>query len=163
MTSTEKNYKHKPDGMEGDQYENLLRRLAELEDIRLKIKELRDYERDLIGEIHDIMPMKKVALPTFGVVEKTWSSNKRWDHESMWNVLMARARDARMIDKETGEVLESEGQAVRRVIEECAYVSYWRTTPLIEKYGIDPDEYTETTSKRIGIRMQKPTNPVTEL
>ena len=72
----------------------------------------------------------------------------------MWDILIARALDSRLIDKETGEVLEREASAVRRVIEECAYVSYWRTTPLIETYGIEPEEYYETSNPKPAIRIQ---------
>ncbi len=141
--------------MSEEDYITLIQQLAALEDIRIRMESDKAFERDLVHEIYKLLPKKKVTIPPFGVVEKASSANRKWDNEEMFNVLLARARDARLIDKETGEVLESEGQAVRRVIEECAYVGYWKLTPLREKYGVDPDEFYETTSRRKSIRLIK--------
>ena len=138
---------------EPEKYQQLITTLAELEDCRERIKEMRLWERDVIDRIHELDPPYEAIYAGVGKATINKSKGKRWDHEAMWNVLVARARDARLIDKETGEVLESEGQAVRRVLEQCAYVSYWRLEPLKE-YGIDPDEYYETTSVKNAVRIQ---------
>jgi|TARA_R100001443_G_scaffold104897_1_gene113728 hypothetical protein len=138
------------------EYEYYLRRLAELQDCRERIKELRTWESEIISDISEIKPKPpfKAVIGGIGRVTISNSKNRKWDNEEMWNVMTARARDARLIDKETGEVLESEMGALRRVIEECAYISYWKVTPLVEKYGIDPDEYAEIRSQRPSVRIE---------
>lgn len=88
---------------------------------------------------------------------------KEWDHDALHRVLLARGRDARKIDSETGEVLESEGEAVARVLMECAGIGYWRVTNL-KRYGVDADEYRHTepgavTVKRIEAPAPDPTDP----
>ena len=153
--TTNREFEHKPEGMPDGHYEVLIQTLAELEDCRERIKHYREWERDVVERVYELLPSKKVVIPPFGVIEKSLSQNRKWDNEQMFSTLLARARDHRLMDKETGELLESEGQAVRRVIEECAYISYWRITPLIEKYGIDPDEFYETTSRRQSVRIIK--------
>ena len=137
-----------------EEYKLLIQAFAELDDCREQKKELNVWERDIIERIHELMPKGVMYIPAIGKVTRSTSTSKKWDNEAMWNVLIARALDSRMVDKETGEVLEREASAVRRVIEECAYVSYWRTTPLIETYGIDPEEYYETSNPKPAIRIQ---------
>ena len=139
---------------EPEQYKNLLKTLAELQECKAPIKAQREWERDVVQRTHELMPRYQMRIKGFGIVTRSNNKNKKWDNDETWNVLIARALDSRLIDKETGEVLEREASAVRRVIEECAYISYWKTTPLEEKYGIDPDEYYETTSVRPSIRIQ---------
>ena len=138
---------------EPERYTQLLRELAQLEDIRIQLKELRYLETETISNIYQLKPPYKAMYGGIGMVTVAQSKSKKWDNESVFNVLVARARDARRINKETGEVLESEGQAVRRVIEECAGIGYWRVTALKE-YGVDPDEYYETTSTKPSIRIE---------
>lgn len=137
-----------------EQYDLLIKALAELDDCKARKKEMNQWEKDIISRIHDLMPKGIMEIPGFGKVTKSTSKSKKWDNEAMWDILIARALDSRLIDKETGEVLEREASAVRRVIEECAYVSYWRTTPLIETYGIDPEEYYETSNPKPALRIQ---------
>ena len=127
-----------------EKYEAIEKQLTLLSGVRDKIAQLRLLEKEYVAELHNLMPEKKMLFSDYGLIERKNSASRKWDHEEMWNVLTARARDARLIDKETGEVLESEGQAVRRVLQECAGVQYWKVTPLKEKYGVDPDEYAET-------------------
>ena len=137
---------------EPEKYMEFLKLMAQLEDIRARKKELSYLESETVAEIANLNPPYKATYGGFGPITVSKSKGKRWDHEAVWNVLMARALDSRRIDKETGEVLEREATAVRRVIEECAYIGYWRLEPLRE-YGIDPDEYYETTSSKPSIRI----------
>ena len=138
-------------------YRELLQDLAALEDCRAKKKELRDWESELVHKIQQALPHKKMMIIGFGLVERTFSRNRSWDHEEMFKVLTARALDHRhkKVDEETGEVLwyEPEHQAVMRVIQECAGVGYWKLTPLRETYGVDPDEYYATTSTKVGVKI----------
>ena len=141
-----------------EQYQELLKALAELEDCRAQKKELVYWEMDVIDRIHDLMPRNKMTVPGIGIVTAANSGSVKWDNEGMFNVLTARALDSRLkeVDEETGEIIyiEKEAHAVRRVLEECAGVGYWRKTPLKEKYGVDPDEYLETANRKKSIRIQ---------
>jgi len=136
-----------------DDYKLALTRLAELQDIRERIKELRSYEKDLVKEIHGMLPKKQMDIAGIGRVTRAQSNSRKWDHESILPVIVARGLDARKVDKETGEVLEREGWAVARVIAECAGIGYWRLQAL-EDYGIQADEYYETTSTSKSVRIQ---------
>ena len=78
-----------------------------------------------------------------------------WDHDALRRVVLARGRDARKIDHETGEALESEGEAVARVLMECAGVSYWRVTNLA-RYGVDADEYRATNPGPVAVEREDP-------
>jgi hypothetical protein len=135
-------------------YNNFAVLVNEVEKVRNEIRQLREHEGELIAKIHAMDPPYRATYNSIGRVTVSQAKSRKWDNEEMWNVMTARARDARMIDKETGEVLESEMGALRRVIEECAYISYWKVTPLKETYGIDPDEYAETTSSKPSLRIE---------
>ncbi len=141
-----------------EQYQELLQALAELQDCRGRKQELGFWEMEVIDRIHHLMPKRKMTVPGIGIVSAATSGSVKWDNEGMFDVLTARAQDARRkeVDKETGEItwLEKEAHAVRRVLEECAGVGYWRKTPLKEKYGVDPDEYLETANRKKAIRIQ---------
>lgn len=140
-----------------EEYKTALKKLAELEDIRIQIKELRQIETDLCADIYELMPKKEMDIGGIGRVTKSMGSSKKWDHESLWYTLAARAQDKRIskVDPETGEVIarESVEAATMRILKECSYVSYWRTGKL-EEYGVDKDEYCETTWTKPGIRIQ---------
>jgi hypothetical protein len=140
-----------------EDYETALKKLAELEDIRLRIKELREIETDLCAEVYELLPKKEMDIGGLGRVTKSMGSSKKWDHEGLWYTLSARARDKRItkVDPETGEITvrESVEAATMRILKECSYVSYWRAGKLTE-YGVDKDEYCETTWTKPGIRIQ---------
>ena len=122
-----------------EDYKLLLQKLAELEDVRERMKDLRWQEAEILSDIHQLKPPYKATYGGIGVVTVAQSKSKKWDNESVLNHLMARASDARRIDKDTGEVLESEG--------------YWRVTALRE-YGLEPDEFYETTSSKPSVRIE---------
>lgn len=81
------------------------------------------------------------------------SKKSTWDTDALRAVLLARGRDEQRIDLDTGEVLESEGEAVLRVWMDCAAVSYFRKGKLTE-YGVDPDEYVTTEPGRLTIKRE---------
>ncbi len=136
-----------------EQYQQLLTKLAELEDVREKIKELRYYETEIVSEISELEPPYKATFGGIGIVTVSKSKSKKWDNDALMPVIVARALDDRRIDKETGEVLEREAWAVARVLKECAGIGYWRLQAL-EDYGIQADEYYETTSTKPSVRIQ---------
>jgi hypothetical protein len=96
-----------------------------------------DVERRLLETMGST---KRFTVEGLGEVEQR-RSNKRneWANQDLTQVVVARALDERKIDLETGEVLESEAQAVARVMSDCARPS-WRVTALKSR-GIDPDEF----------------------
>ena len=136
-----------------EKYKKALTLLAELQDIRARKEALREDELDCVESIYRLLPKREMDFGGIGRVTCTKSLNRRWDHDSLIPVIVARALDDRKIDKETGEVFEREASAVARVMAECAGIGYWRLTAL-KQYGIDPDEYAETTSTRPSVRIQ---------
>ena len=136
-----------------EKYKEAITRLAELQDIRNRIAELRDYEKGVVSDIYDLLPKNQMDIAGIGRITRSKSRSRKWDHESIIPVIVARGLDARRIDKETGEVLEREGWAVARVMAECAGIGYWRLQAL-EDYGIQADEYYEETSARPSVRIQ---------
>lgn len=138
-----------------DRADQLLKAIAELEDCREQIKELRVWERDVIERIYELLPATKVAINGIGIVQRSRSTNRKWDHDAVFDHLIARALDHRqkIVDKDTGEITawEKEGHAVGRIIRQCAGISYWRLED-IKEYGLDPDEYAESSS-RLAIRI----------
>ena len=136
-----------------EQYKESLQLLAALQDVRAKKEELRDYERDLVEAIFKLMPQREMDVGGIGRITSTQAINRKWDHDSLVPVIVARALDDRKIDYETGEVLEREASAVARVMSECAGIGYWRLTAL-EEYGIDAEDFYETTSTRRSVRIQ---------
>ena len=139
------------------QYNDLLKALAELQDCREKIKEMREWEKDVVERVAELMPNKELSLGGIGYVTRNVSAKNKWDDDAVFNVISAIAKDTRIkkVDEATGEVLavESEAHAVRRLIEKCAKVSYWRKTDLTE-IGVDIDEYCATTWGKPSISIQ---------
>jgi hypothetical protein len=88
------------------------------------------------------MGTKSREVPGLGVIEVKFKVGRRkWDHDGLWRVVVARAHDERRVDGDG--VYESEGEAVARVLAECCRPD-WRLTPLRAR-SIDPDEFSETT------------------
>jgi hypothetical protein len=139
------------------EFKTSLQKLAELQDLRLRIKALRESEAELCREIYDLLPDKEMDVGGIGQVTKAMGSSKKWDHENLWYTVTARALDKKKhkIDTETGEILvrETDHGAVMRVLRECAYVSYWKLGAL-EEYGIDADEYCEVSWTKPSIRIK---------
>lgn len=119
---------------------------------------LADVEADLIERIANLVGVGgHVDAPD---VDEHWvvkrrPGTKEWDHDALHRVMLARGRDARRMDPETGEVLESEGEAVARVIRECAGIGYWRVGDL-KRYGVDADEYRVTQPGRLTVEAVRP-------
>ena len=93
-----------------DKYKQLLTRLEELQDCRNQIAELRHWETETLFEIHQLAPPYEATYGGIGKVTVNKSKSKKWDNENIFNVLLARARDARRINKETGEVNARDGR-----------------------------------------------------
>ena len=121
--------------------------LARLRDIK---RQLVDWEGELTDWLADALGFNRIEVDGVGVVEiKRGANRKEWDNDALWRLVVARARDERRVDPETGEALESEGEAVGRVLNECMRPA-WRLTPLRER-NIDPDEYSTSTPGRTSV------------
>lgn len=124
-----------------------LRDLHELREIK---QALTMWEGVLTDWIADYLGRNTMDLDGVGHVEvKHGANRKEWDNDALWRLVVARARDERKIDPETGEALESEGEAVGRVLGECMRPS-WRLTPLRER-DIDPDEYCQVSPGKTSV------------
>lgn len=126
------------------------RALRDLHELRQVITALRMWEGLLTDWIADYLGRNTMDLDGVGHVEvKHGANRKEWDNDALWRLVVARARDERKIDPETGEALESEGEAVGRVLGECMRPS-WRLTPLRER-DIDPDEYCQVSPGKTSV------------
>lgn len=92
------------------------------------------------------MTAPEVNIDGIALKRSAPSQNTKWDNDSLLSVLLARSRDERQVDEETGEY-ESEVSAFMRILRECASIGYFKVgkkgdTGLLA-HGIDPDEYRE--------------------
>lgn len=93
---------------------------------------------------------KVLDVPLLGRVEvKRSASRTQWDNDTLAAHVIARARDERMFDPDTGEALEDEHSAALRVLKDCASFS-WKVTGL-RQHGIDPAEFCTETWKRPSV------------
>lgn len=110
--------------------------LARLREIR---QALAMWEGELTDWLADALGRNATDVDGVGRVEvKRGANRKEWDNDSLWRVVVSKARDERIANEMTGEY-ESEGEAVARVLADCMRPS-WRLTPLKDR-GIDPDEF----------------------
>lgn len=127
------------DQLDVTDFEDLARGLHAIQEVKRTVAQLEERVMNLVVEQ---MPSKVVHIDGLPPLErKTGTVRKAWDHEYVGKMLAAAAQDER-IDRMTGEVLMTEGEAVKRLILDAAGISYWRTTVLKGK-GIDPSECCE--------------------
>lgn len=118
--------------------------------------ELRQAKADVGEAAHHAMPGRYATVEGVGDVEKSWGYDRSgWDHDSLFNLVLARARDERGVDEETGEY-EDPAVVVLRVLRECAGIGYWKVGNKdkgtgLKGRGIDPDEYCTVTDKRPSV------------
>lgn len=152
-------------GHVGSEVERVAVRLREVYDLELLAAELRDLRRlgrtlriidDEITEkiVPQISGLVSAEIEGVGVIQaKKGSERKAWDHAALLRMVVARGRDERRIDPDTGEVLESEVDAVVRAITACAGIRDWKVTGLRSR-AIDPDEHCQVSwgpAKVVGI------------
>ena len=78
------------------QYNDLLKALAELQDCREKIKEMREWEKDVVERVAELMPNKELSLGGIGYVTRNVSAKNKWDDDAVFNVISAIAKDTRI-------------------------------------------------------------------
>ena len=126
------------------------RAVRDLAALRAARKALADWELVLADYLADALGRNTITVDGVGtVLVKHGAKRTEWDNDALHRAVVARARDERRIDPDTGEVIESEGEAVGRVLADCARPS-WRLTAL-RALGLDPDEYCATSPGRISV------------
>jgi len=123
-----------------------------LRSLRAVVAGLRMIDDDLADRLADVVSYGDTSFGDRRVTKRRGSIRKAWDHDAIIPRLVAQALDERRIDRETGEVLETEASAVVRVLKEGAGISYWRTG-VLKKRGLDPDEYCSTEAGRTRIEV----------
>lgn len=115
---------------------------------------LGDAERLLEASLAAELDGEKTAVVAgLGTIERKASRVKPvWDHAALMDRVAAASQDERKIDTETGEVLESFGQAAVRVMFDCAAIGYWRVGKLAER-GIDAKAFCEQEGWRETVRV----------
>lgn len=133
-----------------------------LEGMAAMLVRLRDLDDDLwearaiLGEMaYPLMGGQDRNVAGLGVFRRQhgWT-RKDWDHDDLLPRVVARAQDERRMDPESGTPLETEGQAVARVLRECAGFAYWKVRELAVR-GIDADEFCRRERKRLGVSVPR--------
>lgn len=124
---------------EHEEDSNALTELAALLfQLDLLISDVRMYRSRIEQEVARRSDTKLVEFPGGTAEVKAGAKRTQWDNDLLYSHVVSRALDERQVDEGTGEY-EPEGQAVARVLNECARPS-WRLTPLRAR-GIDPDQF----------------------
>lgn len=125
------------------------RAVSDLARLRAIRQGLAVWEGELTDWLNDALGRNTIEVDGIGQVQvKRGTDRKEWDHDALIRLVVARGRDERRVDAETGEY-EPEGEAVARALMECARPS-WRLTPLRDR-GIDPDEYCASNPGRLSV------------
>ena len=129
---------------EADDLDAVARRYFDLLDHK---RDLAMCEQELIDVLHTLAGGKKEWTVDGRVIATTFkATSPKTDGEGLLRAVVARARDERQIDRETGECLESEGEAVARVLAEVYPITNAsvrpRTTALRSRH-IDLSEFSE--------------------
>lgn len=123
--------------------------------------ELRQARADVGEAAHHAMPSRYASVEGVGDVEKSWGLDRKgWEHDALLDLILARSRDERKADEKTGEY-ESEVEAFKRVLRDCAGFSYWKVGKKEEGTGlrgrgIDPSDYCREEPKRVSIDVPSP-------
>lgn len=130
---------------ESDSLERLVALCADLQALR---RSLDVYETDLTDRIAERIDYE-AEVDGRVVQVRRGKDRTAWDHDSLWSLALARSRDERVLDEETG-VYEDAGEAALRVIRELVGVSYWKKTGLKAR-GIDIDEFCESKPGKVRV------------
>lgn len=132
----------------------LLEAQRAIERVRRDLKEVLD---DVSEAAAGMMPARKMRVAGLGTIERQGGIDRSgWDHDSLFDRALARGRDAPdRYDKETGEMLISEGAAVLREIREMAGTpGYWKVGALRER-GLDPADFCVEKKARIRVKLPR--------
>jgi len=109
-------------------------------------KRLLDVENGIAEAANRLMDKRNMVVAGVALEKGGPSGSDKWDWDSLVPDLVARAADERNIDRETGEALESEVNAVVRVLRDVVSFQYARVGKVEEGTGLrgrglDPDDY----------------------
>lgn len=125
-----------------------------LHQLREAQRALGDAARDVEAHLAEAMGKEKVVVVAgLGTLERKASPVKPvWNHEALSKRLAAASRDERVVNPDTGEILETDAEAAIRVFRECAAVTYYRLGKLSER-GIDGKDFREAEGWRTTVRI----------
>lgn len=126
-----------------------------------RAKQLITAAEDELSRVIALQMSKKNMLVAGIPLERTKIGDSvKWDINRLLPVLLARARDERNIDRETGEALETDGDAFLRLVKDCLGIGYAKVGKKEEGtgllgHGIDPDDFKD---RPVGQYRAKVTN-----
>lgn len=127
-----------------------------LRDVHAVMAQFRD-ARDTLSEVGAaLMPQRQMVVAGLPVERTGGFNRKDWQHGDLMARVVRRAREeqAEYASTHDGEVAESEGQAVVRILAEVAAINYWRVGASAER-GLDVDEYCRREKLRPGLRVPR--------
>lgn len=135
-------------------FADVVEALRHLSGCRRYLKE----SEELVSELAAALaPSRVTTVEGVGPVTKYGATVTRseWENEAIWPRVVARARDERRMDPETGEALESETEAVIRVLKDVMSPT-WKVgardgSSGLRRLGLDPDEFCKTGKSRPNV------------
>lgn len=117
-----------------------------LKEIAVANKRLKDAENGIAERVAALMDKKVMTISGVVLEKGDPTGSVTWNWASLIPDLVARASDERNIDRETGEALESEVNAVIRVLTDCVAFQYARVGKIedgtgLKARGLDPEDY----------------------
>lgn len=124
---------------------------------------LRELKADLGELAATLIPGREISVVGIGNVKVDGGYNRSaWDHDELFALLLARSRDEREADPETGE-FEPHAEAFLRVLRDCmANPGYWKIGDAdkgtgLKARGIDVDEFCVKAPKRKTVTLPSDT------
>lgn len=127
-----------------------------LRDLNAVVAQLRDATADLASYGASLMPQQVMTVAGLPIERTGGWNRKGWQHDALLSQVVRWAREdqQRWAQEHDGEVRESEGQAVVRVLREVAALSYWKVGATKDR-GLDVDEYCRKEPAKPGIKMPR--------
>lgn len=154
--------------MAADETRARLEALGDWEGLAIGLDQIRSLKRDLAllestttGSLASTMPGRKAEVEGLGVIERQRSKTRRWPDQR--GVLLAVVRAALDPDG-TGELPGDPVEVMDKIVDavmECAPLTpstNWRLGALA-RYGVEPDEWAETTTSSWSVRIHQAAKP----
>lgn len=110
------------------------------------VGDLRTLRDDLGNALGAALPAGRGLVGDVLVERRPRHSDSWTGGDDLWRLVVRRSSTQRLVDRSTGEALESEGECVARVLRACLQSPRW-SAPNIKALGVDPDEF-RTRSQR---------------
>lgn len=127
-----------------------------LRDVHAVMAQLRDARGALAELGASLMPQQQMTVAGLPIERTGGWNRKEWQHEDLLAhvVRWAKEEQAEHARNNDGEVRESEGQAVVRILREVASLSYWKVGTTRDR-GLDVDEFCRREAARPGIKLPR--------